>query len=72
MTQKINSFTVVLEKDMDETALDLLMNAMAQMKNVAAVGRNVTTISDFVAQARAKNEVVMRVSAVLRDIVEGR
>jgi hypothetical protein len=61
MTARINSFTVILEKDMREDDAEALKSALSMMKGVISVQGNVTDVLDVVSYSRAKMELVNKV-----------
>lgn len=70
MTDRIQSLTVVLDRDMRADDTESLIAAILHLKGVASVGNNVVSVGDFVAQARAKRELQTKIAAVLWPEIE--
>lgn len=66
MTDRINSILVVLEHDMRDDDVQTLMKAIGQFRNVLKVTGNVSDISNVIAEARAKQEIMVRVFAAIQ------
>lgn len=65
MTDRINAVTVVLEADLRIDDAQDLLNAIRQLRGVASVEPNVSSIEDHVAQERAKRELGAKLWEVL-------
>lgn len=57
MTDRFNSLTVVLEKDMRDDDAEALIAAIRQLRGVLSVSGNVADPSDYIAQQRARHEL---------------
>lgn len=66
MTDKINSFTIVLEKDIREDDVKDIQTALSMIKGVLAVEPNVATVGDLISEQRAKRELTMKVLKALK------
>lgn len=60
MSDRINSFTVVLNKDYKDEDAEQLLNAFKQFKGVISVTPNISNVTDHVAQSRARNEMISK------------
>lgn len=65
MTTRVSGLTVILSQDMREDDVELLVNAIRQMRNVLDVR---AIESDKIAEMRAKLEVGLKIREALRDI----
>ena len=65
MTDRINSLTIVLEKDVRDDDVEALISAVMQLRNVLSVEKNVTNVSDVVARQRARQELGKKLLDVL-------
>jgi len=66
MTDRFNSFTVVLEKDMREDDAERLLSAIRQLRGVLSVKGNVSDIVDHIAMQRARSDLEQKLFMVLR------
>ena len=57
MTDRYNTLTVVLEKDMRDDDAEVLIAAIRQLRGILSVRGNVADPSDYMAQERAKREL---------------
>jgi hypothetical protein len=57
MTDRINAFVVVLDKDIREDDAEALVNAMIMLKGVISVKGNVVDITDHIALTRARQQL---------------
>lgn len=57
MTDRINSLTVVLEKDIRDDDIKPLINALKMMRGVIAVECNVSDYVVYMAEERAKHNL---------------
>lgn len=67
MTDRVNSFLVVLDRDMRDDDAEAVLTALRMVKHVIAVTPNVATFSDVVAASRARREIEARLLAALQD-----
>jgi hypothetical protein len=66
MTDRINSLTVILEKDTRADDIECLKNAILQLKGIIAVEKNVSDLGTFLAEKRAKYELRSKLWDVLK------
>lgn len=57
MTDRIQGFTVVLEKDMREDDVQSLVDAVRCLRGVAHVEKSVSTSAEWIAQQRERTRV---------------
>ena len=57
MTDRYNSFTVVLDHNIREDDAQSLMDAIRHFTNVISVEGNVSDINDYVAETRVRYEI---------------
>lgn len=69
MTDRVNGFTVVLESDIRLDDVEPIMNAMKQIKGVAAVTPHISTIDNHIAITRARIEFAQRLEGVIRELI---
>ena len=67
MTARINSFTVILEKDMREDDAEALKSALSMMKGVISVQENVSDILGAVSKARAREDIINKLIEVITE-----
>lgn len=67
MTDRINSFTVVLDSDIRIDDVEPIVNAIRMVRGVASVTGNVANLDSHIAQVRAKRELRERLFAVLAE-----
>lgn len=65
MTDRINSITVVLEKDIRVDDAEAILNAIRQLRGVIAVSGNVTNGSEYVIESRVRRELSEALWSVL-------
>lgn len=58
MSDRINGFIVVLDKDYKDEDIEPTINAIEQIKGVIAVKPNIVTADDYIAKERTKIEIV--------------
>lgn len=61
MTDRINSFVVVLDKNIRDDDAENTIIALKNIKGVIGVIPNINSISDTVAGARAKSEIINKI-----------
>lgn len=66
MTDRINSLTVVLGKDIREDDVQVLINAILLMTPVIGVEKNVADPVSYTAETRAKYELRTKLWEVLK------
>ncbi|WP_420106868.1 hypothetical protein [Herbaspirillum huttiense] len=57
MTDRIHSFTVVLDENMREEDAEAIANAIRLMRGILSVESNVSDPGQFVAEARVRREL---------------
>lgn len=65
MTDRFNSLTVVLEKNVRDDDAEALIAAIMQFKGVIAVEGNVASFDSIVADQRARHELAGKVMDVI-------
>ena len=65
MTNRINSITVFLEKDVREDDVESLVEAIGNFRNVLSVEKNVSDLNLQIATQRAKRDLVDKLFKVL-------
>jgi hypothetical protein len=65
MTDRLNSFTVILEEDTRDDGAEPLMNAIRQLRGVLSVEGNVVDVDSHVAEDRARAQLLVKLFAVL-------
>lgn len=65
MTDRINSFIVVLAKDVREDDVVEITNALRMIKGVLSVAPQVSTLSDHISQERVRYELSKKLRFVL-------
>ena len=65
MTDRYHTLTVVLEHDMRDEEVDLLVQAMRQLRGVTSVSAHVADYTSFMAEERAKRALRERLWQVL-------
>lgn len=65
MTDRFNSLTVVLERDIREDDAEALINAINQLRGVLSVSGNVSDVTSHIAEERAKREIGDKLWSVL-------
>ena len=57
MTDRYNTLTVVLEKDIRDDDAEALLTAIRQLRGVLSVSGNVADLTAYMAEERAKREL---------------
>ena len=57
MTDKYNTLTVVLERDIRDDDAEVLLSAIRQLRGVLHVEGNVANVGAFMAEERARHEL---------------
>jgi len=68
MTDKVHSLTVVFEEDIREDSCGQFITAIMMFKNVLSVRPNVSDVSSYIAEARAKAEIARKLFKVVYPI----
>ena len=68
MTDRINAFVVVLDRDVRDDDVEATRKAIMQIKGVVSVDNNVTDISDSVARSRMKSEMTEHLYELIKKI----
>jgi len=67
MTNRYYALTVVLDKDMRSDDAESIINAIKMIKHVLKVKGNIANPDIWMAQVRAKQELVQKLFKVLHD-----
>lgn len=65
MTDRYNSLTVVLEKDMREDDAEDLITAVRMIKGVLSVECGIANPGDYIAEKRVKTELLIKLMDIL-------
>ena len=65
MSNRINTITVVLEEDVREEGCEAILTSILMTKGVLSAAPNVASASDYMAQQRARHELVQKLREVL-------
>ena len=65
MTDRINALTVVLTDDWREDDVQSLIEAIKLLKGVLRVSPNVADLDNYVAEERAKHELIVKIRELL-------
>ena len=68
MTDRINAFIVVLDRDYREDDVEPILTALRMVRGVVSVVPHVADLTDQIALERTKNELRSRVYEALRDL----
>lgn len=68
MTDRYNALTVVLERDIRDDDAEVIINAIKAIRGVLDVHGNVSDVESFVAQSRAKSEVIQELYTLIGKI----
>jgi hypothetical protein len=67
MTDRINAYTVVLDRDVREDDAEDIATALRMVRGVLSVTPNVAKLGDYIAIERAKNTLRERLFAVVAE-----
>ena len=67
MTDRIHSITLILENDMRVDDAESLIHAARHLRGVIAVKGNVSDSTAYMAEERAKNQLISKVYEALKD-----
>lgn len=65
MTDRIFALTVVINEDIREDEVQLIIDAMLQLRGVIAVGKNIADQRLFTAENRARREIGDKLIGIL-------
>jgi len=65
MTDRYHSLTVVLEQDIRADDAEVLLSAIAQLRGVLSVSGNVSDVTAYMAEERARRELGQKLMAVV-------
>ena len=65
MTDRINALTVVLTDDWREDDVEPLIEAIKLLKGVLRVSPNIADLDNYVAEERAKHELIVKIRELL-------
>jgi len=66
MTDRINSLTVILEKDFREDDVEDIINAIYMVKGVLSVQKQIANVTDMIAAQRVRAELQAKIWEVLK------
>jgi hypothetical protein len=66
MTERYHTLTVVLDHDMRLEEVDLLVQAIRQLRGITSVSANVADYTSFMAEERAKRTLRERLWKILQ------
>jgi cell division protein FtsX len=67
MTDRVDSFVVVLDRDYRTDDVEAIQKAIRMVKGVKSVIKQVSDLRDAVARARVRNELMMKLLDVLKE-----
>ena len=70
MTDRFDSLTVVLDKDIREDDAVLILNAISMIKGVAIVGGNISDPQSYVAEQRVRRDLEKKLWEALHSNIE--
>lgn len=68
MTDRINSLTIVLDRDMREDDCESLIAAIYHFKGVIKVSANISDMTTFMAQERAKQSLRKKLDELIEEL----
>lgn len=71
MSDRINGFIVVLDKDYKDEDIEPTITAIEQIKGVIAVKPNIVTTDDYIAKERTKIEIANKIYELAQQILNG-
>ena len=71
MSDRINGFVVILDKDYKDEDVEATIKAIEQIKGVVAVKPNIVTSDEHMAEARIKIEIVNKIYDFAQEILSG-
>ena len=71
MSDRINGFVVILDKDYKDEDIESTINAIKQIKGVVAVKPNIVTSDEHIAETRIKLEIVNKIYDFAQEILSG-
>lgn len=71
MSDRINGFVVILDKDYKDEDIEATINAIEQIKGVVAVKPNIVTSNEHIAETRIKLEIVNKIYDFAQEILSG-
>lgn len=70
MSDRINGFVVILDKDYKDEDVEQTINAIKQIKGVLEVKPNIVTLDEHIVGERIKIEIVNKIYDFAREILE--
>lgn len=67
MSDRINGFIVVLDKEYRDDDVQKTIDAIKQIKGVVEVAPNIVDARDHIAETRIRNELTLKLFNALRD-----
>lgn len=71
MSDRINGFIVVLDKDYKDEDIESTINAIEQIKGVVSVKPNIVTSNEYIAAERTKIEIVNKIYDFAQQVLSG-
>ena len=72
MSDRINGFTVILDKDYKDEDIEATINAIEQIKGVIAVKPNIVTAIERITGERLKIEIANKICDFARELLSGK
>ncbi len=66
MTDRVNALLVVLEANVRDDDIEPLVEAIRQMRNVQSVELNVADADAYIAESRAKIQIISEINLLLQ------
>ena len=71
MSDRINGFVVILDKDYKDEDIEATIKAIEQIKGVVAVKPNIVKHNDYIAKEQTKINIVEKIYNFAQDILKG-
>ena len=71
MSDRINGFVVILDKDYKDEDIEATIKAIEQIKGVVAVKPNIVTGSEYIVTERTKLKIVNKLYDFAQEILSG-
>lgn len=65
MSDRVHSITVVLDQNLREDDVLPILNAIQQLRGVMSVGTNIASVTDYVAEQRARRELGDKIMKII-------
>lgn len=70
MSDRVNGFIVVLDRDYNDDDIEATINAIKQIKGVISVKPNVATPNDEIVAMREKHKLIDKVYGLIEEILK--